>query len=66
MKSVFDRAENIVGKKENAGYYHFLHLPHCFQKVCSSESFKQKQHANNLTPYFHFRKKQRNVFSNAK
>ena len=24
MISVFDRAENIVGKGENAGYQHFL------------------------------------------
>ena len=33
MISVFDRAENIVGKEENAGYQHFLLFPQCFQKV---------------------------------
>ena len=22
-----------MGKEENAGYHHFLHLPHCFQKA---------------------------------
>ena len=32
MISVFDWAENIVGKGENAGYRHFLFFPR-FQKV---------------------------------
>ena len=27
------KAENIVGKGENAGYQHFLLFPQCFQKV---------------------------------
>ena len=31
MISVFDRVENIVGKRENAGYQHFLIFPQCFQ-----------------------------------
>ena len=31
--SLFDRAENIVGKGENAGYQHFLLFPQCFQKA---------------------------------
>ena len=29
---VLDRVENIVGKRENAGYQHFLVFPLCFQK----------------------------------
>ena len=31
--SVFDTAENIVGKGENAGYQHFLLFPQCFGKA---------------------------------
>ena len=27
--------ENIAGKRENAGYKHFLLFPQCFQKVLS-------------------------------
>ena len=34
MISFFDRAENIVGKEENASYQHFLLFPQCFQKLC--------------------------------
>ena len=30
--SVFNRVENNVGKRENAGYQHFLLFPQCFQK----------------------------------
>ena len=37
-KFVLDKTENIVGKKENAGYQHFLPLPQCFQKALSSGS----------------------------
>ena len=29
----FERVENIVGKGENAGYWHFLLFPQCFQKL---------------------------------
>ena len=32
---VFDRAENIVEKGENAGYQHFLLFPQCFHKATS-------------------------------
>ena len=32
MIFVFDRVENIVGNRENAGYQHFLLFPQCFQK----------------------------------
>ena len=32
-KFVCDRAENIVGKGEDAGYHHFLLFPQCFQKM---------------------------------
>ena len=38
--SLFDRAENSVGKGENAGYQHFLLFPQCFPKLSSSRSFK--------------------------
>ena len=30
---VFDRVENIVGKGENAGHWHFLLFSKCFQKA---------------------------------
>ena len=33
MIYVFGRVENIVGKRENAGFQHFLLFPQCFQKV---------------------------------
>ena len=38
--SVFDKAENIVGKGENAGYQHFLLFPQCFQKASLHGLFK--------------------------
>ena len=40
MIYVFDRAENIVGKGENAGHQHFLLFPQCFQKAFSSGVLK--------------------------
>ena len=30
IEIVFQRVENIVGKGENAGYWHFLLFPQCF------------------------------------
>ena len=39
-KYVLDKAENTVGKEENAGYQHFLLFPQCFQKALSSGSLK--------------------------
>ena len=33
MTFVFDNAENIVGKEENAGYQHFLLFPQYFQRA---------------------------------
>ena len=33
MIFVCDRVQNIVGKRENAGYQHFLRFPQCFQKA---------------------------------
>ena len=39
MNYVFDRAENIVGKGENAGYQHCLLFPQCFQEAFSSGVF---------------------------
>ena len=38
--SLFDRAENTVGKGENAGYQHFLLNPQCFPKLSNSGSLK--------------------------
>ena len=37
---LIDRAENTVGKGENAGYQHFLLFPQCFPKLSSLESLK--------------------------
>ena len=33
VEFVPDTVENNLGKGENAGYQHFLLLPHCFQKA---------------------------------
>ena len=33
LKLLLGRGENIVRKGENAGYYHFLLFPQCFQKA---------------------------------
>ena len=33
LKFVSGRVENILGKRENAGYQHFLLFPKCFQSV---------------------------------
>ena len=33
MIFLFDRAENTVGKGENASYQHFLLFPQCFPKL---------------------------------
>ena len=38
--SVFDRAENIVGKGEIARYEQFLLFPQCFQKASFPEASK--------------------------
>ena len=40
LKFVLGRAENIVGKGENAGYQHFLLFSECFTKVSFSGSLK--------------------------
>ena len=40
MISLFDRAENTVGKGENAGYQHVLLFPQCFPKLSSVGSLK--------------------------
>ena len=40
LKFVLCRVENIVGKRENAGYQHFLLFPQCFQKASFSGSSK--------------------------
>ena len=37
---VLGTVEDIVGKRENAGYQHFLLFPQCFQKVCYTVSLK--------------------------
>ena len=33
LKFVLGGAENIMGKRENAGYHHFLLFTYCFQKL---------------------------------
>ena len=40
MISFFDRAENIVGKDENAGYQHFVIFPQYFEKLSVLRSLK--------------------------
>ena len=40
MISVFDRAENIVGKGENAGNQHFLLFQQCFHEASFPGSLK--------------------------
>ena len=40
LMSVYDKAENIVGKGENAGYQHFLLFPQCFEKASFPETSK--------------------------
>ena len=40
LKFVLGQVENIVGKRENAGYQHFLLFPQCFQKSSFPRSFK--------------------------
>ena len=40
LKFVSERIENILGKRENAGYQHFLLFPKCFQKPPSLGSLK--------------------------
>ena len=37
MISLFDRVGNTVGKRENAGYQHFLLFLQCFPKPSSLE-----------------------------
>ena len=38
--SLLDKAENSMGKGENAGYQHFLLFPQCFPKPFSLGSLK--------------------------
>ena len=38
--SLYDRLQNIVGNRENAGYQHFLLFPQCFPKPSSLGSLK--------------------------
>ena len=40
MIFVCDRVENIVAKRENAGYQHLLLFPQCFQKAFYSGLLK--------------------------
>ena len=40
MTFVFDRVENIVGKRENAGNQHFLLFPRCFHEAFYKGSLK--------------------------
>ena len=38
LEFVFEKAENIGAKAENASYQHFLLFPTCVQKAFASES----------------------------
>ena len=38
--SVIDRVENIVGKRENAGYQYFLLFTQCFEKAFFPDTSK--------------------------
>ena len=38
--SVWGRVENIVGNGENAGYWHFLVFPQCFEEPVLTEPYK--------------------------
>ena len=40
LKFGLGRVENTVGNGENAGHYHFIVLPLCFQKPSISGSLK--------------------------
>ena len=40
LKFVLGMVENIVGKRENAGYQHFLLFLQCFHKTSFSRSLK--------------------------
>ena len=40
MIFVFDKVENILRKRENAGHLHILLFPQCFQKVFVSGLLK--------------------------
>ena len=54
--SYFNRLENIVGKRENAGYQHFLLFPQCFQNASISGSLKVRTvwyRVNIQEPVFH-------------
>ena len=51
MTSLYDRVENIVGKRENAGYQHFLLFPQCFQKPSFTGRLKSGLCGKELTPY---------------
>ena len=40
LVSLLDRVENILGKRENASYQHFLFFPRCFQNLSVEGSLK--------------------------
>ena len=35
MISLYDRVESIAGKRENAGFQHFVLFPQCFHEASS-------------------------------
>ena len=51
LKFVFGRVGNIVGKEENAGYYHFLLFPQCFRRLLSQGRKKLGLCGKELTLY---------------
>ena len=58
--SVFDRVENIVGKRGNAGYQHFLLFPQSFEKASFPDTslcgngLKERQKFGESTLAFYF------------
>ena len=46
MEVVFDRAENIVGDRQNVGYQHFLLLLHFEEAFFTNQTHKQDSQTN--------------------
>ena len=46
---VFERTENTVRKRENAGHQHFLFSPKCFQKTSCLGFIKTAHKVKDLT-----------------
>ena len=49
MQLFFDKVQNFVGKRQNAGYQHFLLFPQCFQTASSSGALKGVIYGTGIT-----------------